>query len=68
MQTALQLGAPESVERTAVVAESKITFPDRAIIRLDFPARGAMPPVKIFYHDSSRVGTPEAFRVPGMER
>ena len=26
------------------MAESKITFPDRAIIRLDFPARGAMPP------------------------
>jgi predicted dehydrogenase len=67
VQTALQLGAPESVERTAVVGESKITFPDRAIIRLDFPARGGMPPVKVFYHDSSRTGTPEAFRVPGME-
>jgi predicted dehydrogenase len=67
VQTALQLGAPSSVERTAVVGESKITFPTRAIIRLDFPARGEMPPVKVFYHDSSRAGTPEAYVVPGME-
>ncbi|MGH9630222.1 MAG: hypothetical protein ACRD7E_18050 [Bryobacteraceae bacterium] len=67
VQTALQLGAPASIERTAVVGESKITFPDRAVIRLDFPARGGMPPVKVYYHDSSRAGTPEAFVVPGME-
>jgi predicted dehydrogenase len=65
---ALQLGAPTSVERVAVVGDSKITFPDRAVIRLDFPARGGMPPVKVFYHDSSRAGTPEAFVVPGMEK
>ncbi len=67
VHVALQLGAPTSVERTAVVGDSKITFPDRAVIRLDFPARGEMPPVKVFYHDSSRAGTPEAFVVPGME-
>lgn len=67
VQTALQLGAPSSVERTAVVGQSDITFPDRAVIRLDFPARGAMPPVQVFYHDSSRAGTPEAYVVPGME-
>jgi predicted dehydrogenase len=65
---ALQLGAPTSVERVAVVNDSKITFPDRAVIRLDFPARGEMPPVKVFYHDSSRAGTPEAYVVPGMEK
>ena len=53
---ALQLGAPTSVERVERRGDSKITFPDRAIIRLDFPARGGMPPVKVFYHDSSRAG------------
>lgn len=67
VHTALQLGAPDSVECTAIVNKSEITFPDRAIIRLDFPARGGMPAVKVFYHDSSRSGTPEAYRVPGME-
>jgi predicted dehydrogenase len=67
VQTALQLGAPTSVECVSQVHGSKITFPDRGLIRLDFPARGGMPPVKVFFHDSTRPGDPEAFRVPGME-
>lgn len=64
---ALQLGAPTSIERVMVTGESKITFPERAVIRLDFPARGGMPAVKVFYHDSAKVGEAEAFIVPGME-
>jgi predicted dehydrogenase len=67
VQTALMLGAPTSVERIAVSGDSKITYPDRAVVRLDFPARGGMPPVKVFYHDGARPGDPEAFKVPGME-
>lgn len=67
MHTALQLGAPTSVERVSIAGESKYSFPNRALIRLDFPARGSMPPVKVFYHDGARVGDPEAFVVPGME-
>ena len=66
-QTALQLGAPTSLERIAVGGTSKITYPDHAIIRLDFPARGAMPPVKVFYHDGVHSGDPDAYHVPGME-
>ena len=53
VQTALQLGAPTSVERVSVDGESNITYPDRATVRLDFPARGGMPPVKVFYHDGA---------------
>ena len=64
---ALQLGAPLSVERVSVEGDSKITFPDHATIRLDFPARGAMPPVKLFYHDSARTTDADVYRVPGME-
>lgn len=64
---ALQLGAPTSVERVSVEGESKITFPNRATIRLDFPARGGMPAVKVFYHDSARATDPDVFHVPGME-
>jgi hypothetical protein len=67
VHTALQLGAPTSIERVSIVGESRISFPSRAVIRLDFPARGAMPPVKVFYHDSARVGDAEAFVVPGMQ-
>lgn len=64
---ALQLGAPTSLERLSVDGESKLTFPHRAKVRLDFPARGGMPPVKLFYHDSARATDPDVFRVPGME-
>ncbi len=64
---ALQLGAPDSVECVAQDGPSKLTFPNRATIRLDFPARGSMPAVKVFYHDSARSTDPDFYRVPGME-
>src|SRR5438445_3443427 len=67
VHTALQLGAPLSVEFVSQVNQSRITFPDRALIRLDFPARGGMPPVKVFYHDSARPDEADAYHVPGME-
>jgi len=64
---ALQLGAPTSVELVTVANKSDLTLPDRAVVRFDFPARGGMPPVKVFWHDSARPDDPEAWRVPGME-
>ena len=67
VHTALMLGAPTSVERIREQGPSKITFPTEAVIKLEFPARGGMPPVAVYYHDSARVEDPEAYRVPGME-
>jgi hypothetical protein len=67
VHTALMLGAPTSVECVSQVQPSKYTFPVRGVVRLDFPARGEMPPVKVFFHDSCQPGDPEAFHVPGME-
>lgn len=64
---ALQLGAPSSIECVSIEGRSKITFPNHATIRLDFPARGGMPPVKVFYHDSARATDADVYRVPGME-
>jgi len=64
---ALQLGAPTSLERLSIVSESKYTFPNRALVRYEFPARGKMPPVTVYWHDSARPGDAEAYRVPGME-
>jgi hypothetical protein len=64
---ALQLGAPTSVECVGQVGPSSITFPTHATIRLDFPARGEMPPVKVFYHDSARSDDPDVYHVPGMD-
>lgn len=64
---ALMLGSPTSVECVTQSNSSKLTFPDRATIKLDFPKRGDMPPVSVYYHDSARATDPEVYHVPGME-
>ena len=48
---ALKLTAPVSVECVLQEGKSKYTFPQKTVIRFDFPARYNMPPVKIFWHD-----------------
>jgi predicted dehydrogenase len=48
---AMRLGAPTSVECIKLEGKAKFTFPYRTAIRFDFPARGAMPPVKLFWYD-----------------
>ena len=65
---ALQLGAPTSVEVLRRVEESKWAFPGRAVIKYDFPARGGLGPVSVYWHDSARPEDPEAYPVPGMEK
>jgi predicted dehydrogenase len=67
VQFALQLGAPTSVECTRQEGPSKITYPNRGIVRLEFPARGKMPAVTVYYHDSVNPSDAEAFHVPGMD-
>lgn len=64
---ALQLGAPTSVEMIQSEGANKLTFPTRAVLKFEFPARGGMPPVAVYWHDSANPGDKEAYRVPGME-
>jgi len=64
---ALQLGAPTSVEMIRSEGANKLTFPRRAVLKFEFPARGGMPPVNVFWHDSADPADAEAYRVPGME-
>ncbi|MCP5113634.1 MAG: Gfo/Idh/MocA family oxidoreductase, partial [bacterium] len=64
---ALQLGAPDSVELLSQRDASELTFPSRAVIRYGFPARGGLPPVSIYWHDSSLAHDEDAWRVPGMK-
>ena len=66
VQTALQLTAPTAVECISETGRSKISYPEHGIVRLDFPARGGMPAVKVFYHDSPRSTDPDVYHVPGM--
>src|SRR6185437_9561591 len=49
---ALRLGAPSSVECLSQEGSSKYYYPSKAVIRFDFPARGDMPAVRIFWHDA----------------
>jgi predicted dehydrogenase len=48
---AMRLSAPTSVECIQLEGKSKYTFPYRTAIRFDFPARGSMPPLKLFWYD-----------------
>ncbi len=64
---ALQLGAPTSVELVRSEKTSKFSFPERCVIRFEFPSRGSMPPVTVYWHDSARPEEAEAYRAPGME-
>ena len=63
---ALRLGttAPIAVECVSQEGKSKYTFPKAAVIRFDFPARGAMGPVSIWWHD----GLYERPDFPGVEK
>jgi len=59
---ALQLGNPTSVECVQKEGVSSFMFPAKSVIRYDFPARGSMPPVKLFWHD----GLKETPKIPGV--
>jgi len=64
---ALQLGAPVSVELLSQENQSKWTFPSRAVIRYDFPQRGGLPPVSVFWHDSATPDDPNAYKIAAAE-
>jgi predicted dehydrogenase len=51
---ALELGAPKSVQATSTHYEPEVaseTFPRASIVRYEFAARGARPPVKLTWYD-----------------
>ena len=49
---ALRLTAPTSVECIQIEGKNEHTFPAKVVLRYDFPARGGMAPVSIYWHDS----------------
>ena len=59
---ALRLGAPSSVECISKEGASSFMFPKKAVIRYDFPQRGNMGPVSIFWYE----GMKEAPKIPGV--
>ena len=63
----LRLGAPVSVECIKQEGRSDVYFPAKSIVRFDFPARGTMPPVKIFWYDAMREDQPNIPNAPAGE-
>jgi hypothetical protein len=65
---ALALGTPIAVECLRAEHRSKFSYPLHALLRFDFPARGNMPPVSIYWSDGSRDGNPDNYYHPkGLE-
>ena len=48
---ALKLGAPTSVECIKKEGVSNFMFPKASTIKFEFPARGNMPPVTLYWYD-----------------
>ena len=64
----LDLGAPVSVEMIREEGKSQWTFPTRSVLKYEFPARGPMPPVSIFWYDATGSADPaNLYHPPGME-
>jgi len=60
---ALRLGAPTSVECLKKEGESSFMFPKKSTTRFEFPARGSMPPVKLYWYDAA---TDAAYQPQGV--
>jgi hypothetical protein len=61
---ALKLGSPTSVECLKQEGKSNVYFPAKSALRYDFPARGDMPAVKIYWYDKMK----EQPDIPGVPK
>ena len=60
---ALRLKAPVSVECVKKEGVSPIQFPKKTVTRFQFPTRGSMPPVTLYWYDAA---TGPMYRPPGI--
>ena len=61
---ALRLTAPTSIECVSQEGKNDTYFPAKSVVRFDFPARGSMPPVKVFWYDAKREEQPDLPNAP----
>jgi predicted dehydrogenase len=65
---ALQLEMPIAVECIRAEQRSTFAYPQRSVLRFDFPARGNMPPVSVYWYEGSRNDDPAKYYHPkGLE-
>ncbi len=56
---ALRLGAPTAVECVQIDGRNDQFYPAKSVVRYEFPQRGNMPPVKIYWYDAMRADQPD---------
>lgn len=61
---ALKLGYPSRVELIEVDDVSEDRFPRHSTVRYDFPARGALPPISVFWYEGSKPNTDPNAKTP----
>ncbi|MHB8862964.1 MAG: Gfo/Idh/MocA family protein [Pirellulaceae bacterium] len=61
----LELGVPHSVEVIATSGANRETYPAWATLRFEFPARGPLPPVTMYWYDGGK--QPPAALIGGQE-
>jgi predicted dehydrogenase len=59
--TALQLGAPTSVEASGVVGGNSEFHPDQSVVEYHFPERNGLPPLKLTWYEGQEPPRPESF-------
>jgi hypothetical protein len=59
---ALKLGYPQQVELIDVDDPSDDRFPRMSTVRYDFPQRGEMPPVSVFWYEGSRPNSDGSYK------
>ncbi len=55
---ALRLTAPTSVECIKIEGKNEIAFPTKSTIKFEFPARGTMPALTLYWEDGEKNGSP----------
>src|ERR1043166_9056630 len=63
---ALDLGAPSAIEVVETSGMKKEMYPDWTVLRFDWAARGAHPPLSVYWYDGN-LALPESMRAPRPE-
>ena len=63
--SALKLTAPESIEASQIVGGNNEVHPAEAVVTYQFPARGALPPVKVTWYEGPCPVSREATKTTG---
>jgi predicted dehydrogenase len=64
---ALGLLSPSAVECISQEGKSSEYFPAKSVVRFEFPARGGLPPVNVYWYDAMREDQPTFPKAPANE-